>query len=137
MNPALETVPRNDRRRLLAAAAKNRKSGQWGDWEMLEFPSGPSFAGGWVKDVRSAYRNTVFCVLVRPLGRFTHLAISSLSGERPTWREMQRIKNEILGDDATAVEVYPPDYQVVDGADMFHLWSVDPLPFSIWSGDCP
>ena len=34
---------------------------------------------------------------------------------------------------ATAVEVYPPSDQVVDGADMFHIWVLpEPLPFSLY-----
>jgi hypothetical protein len=45
---------------------------------------------------------------------------------------MQRIKDDILGSEATAIEVYPPSSQVVDEADMFHIWSVDPLPFSLF-----
>ena len=61
-----------------------------------------------------------------------HLAISSLSGIRPTWPEAQRMKNELAGDDATAVEVYPPQGEVVDQADMYHLWVLPgPIPFSL------
>jgi len=74
----------------------------------------------------------VFSVLERPVVGATHLAITSLSGVRPTWWEAQRIKNEIAGEAATAVEVYPPASEVVDEADMYHLWILpDPLPFSL------
>lgn len=62
----------------------------------------------------------------------THLAIASLSGERPTWWEMQRIKDELAGPDAMAVEVYPPAAEVVDEADMFHIWVLpQPLTFGL------
>ena len=45
---------------------------------------------------------------------------------------MQRIKNEIASITATAVEVYPPSSEVVDGAHMFHIWVLtDPLPFGL------
>ena len=45
---------------------------------------------------------------------------------------MQRIKDEIAGQDATAVEVYPPHSEIVDQADMYHLWVLpEPLPFSL------
>lgn len=42
-----------------------------------------------------------------------------------TWDELQRIKNETLGPDVWCVEVYPPEADVVDVANMRHLW---PLP---------
>jgi hypothetical protein len=62
-----------------------------------------------------------------------HLAVSSLSGIRPTWREMQRIKDSIAGCNKTAVEVYPPATEIVDQADMFHIWVLpEPLPFSLF-----
>jgi hypothetical protein len=47
---------------------------------------------------------------------------------------MQRIKNEIAGDDAFGVEIYPPQGELVDEVDMFHLWICDPLPFGIFEG---
>ncbi len=85
-------------------------------------------------EIREARKNSVFCVLLRPLaGGTVHLAVGSLSGRRPTFHEMQRIKNEIVGVEATAIEVYPPQSELVDEADMFHLWTVDPLPFSIFA----
>lgn len=56
----------------------------------------------------------------------------SLSQERPTWWEMQRIKCDLSGKQSTAVEVYPPSDQVVDGADMFHIWVLpEPLSFGL------
>ena len=75
----------------------------------------------------------MFSVLDRPAeAGVRHLAVSSLSGTRPTWREMQRIKNELAGQDATAIEVYPPQDQLVDEADMFHIWVLrGRLPFGL------
>jgi hypothetical protein len=105
----------------------------WGAWEILEYPDGVLSGRGWLRDVRQVRKNKVFAVLVRPHERGVHLAVSSPSGIRPTWWEMQRIKNEILGEEATAVEVYPPNSEVVDEADMFHIWSIDPLPFTIFT----
>ena len=43
---------------------------------------------------------------------------------------MQRIKNEICGEDSIGMEVYPPQSQVVDEADMFHIFVVGVFPFS-------
>jgi hypothetical protein len=131
-NDAIAHLPRHERRRLIETESRRRKSGDWGDWQKFEAPLGLPGANGWARDVRIVCKNDVFCVLIRPLtdGNF-HLAISSLSQIRPTWWESQRIKNEIIGESATAVEVYPPQSEVVDEADMYHLWTVGRLPFSI------
>lgn len=46
---------------------------------------------------------------------------------------MQRIKDELAGVRATGVEIYPPHDEIVDGANMYHLWIVPaPLPFGLW-----
>ena len=38
------------------------------------------------------------------------------------WRELQNIKNQIAGVDATAIEIYPPESEVTDTANIYHLW---------------
>lgn len=126
---ALRMVPAKDRRALLEAERRRRSTGKWGEWERIENPH--LLAPGWLGDVDHVRRNRVFSVLVRPLDCAVHLAVTSLSGVRPTWWEMQRIKNEIAGPGATAVEVYPPQDEVVDDADMFHIWVINALPFSL------
>lgn len=45
-----------------------------------------------------------------------------------TWDELQRVKNETLGPDVWCVEVYPPDGEVVDVANIRHLWPLDEAP---------
>jgi hypothetical protein len=45
------------------------------------------------------------------------------------WHDLQRIKNEILGPEARAVEVYPPRSELVDDANLYHLWA--------WPADVP
>lgn len=129
-----EDLPRNERRLALRAEEKARKSGAWGAWVTIPVTPGMIPGRGWSQRVTRAHRNRVFAVLERPLaGGAVHLAVSSLSQRRPTWWEMQRIKNEIAGEGATAVEVYPPQAEVVDGTDMFHIWVVPtPLPYSLW-----
>lgn len=128
MNPAMARLSRNERRHLLSAEARARKTCNWPAWERIPLAPG-QIGSGWTKDFHTAHRNGVFCVLERDLpdgGR--HLMINSLSNTRPTWWEAQRLKNEIAGEGATAVEVYPPQSEVVDAADAYHLW-VLPHPF--------
>ena len=133
MNPVMHDLPRSQRRILLRQERKLRNSGAWGTWETVTVPRGVGRPDGWLREVRTAKKNAVFSVLVRDLpDGVMHLAVSSLSGTRPTWHEMQRIKNELAGPEKTAVEVYPPADEVVDGADMFHIWVLpNGLQFSL------
>lgn len=38
------------------------------------------------------------------------------------WRDMQRIKNELLGPEREAVELYPAESRLVDTSNQFHLF---------------
>ena len=58
-----------------------------------------------------------------PLGPFLHLTIRNRDGSvRRDWRDFQRIKNELGGDECEAVELYPAESRVVDTANHYHLW---------------
>ena len=133
MGDPMKHLPQKERHRLLNLERKFRQSGSWGPWESLPVAPGSVGKGGWASYVTTAHRNRCFCVLERQAEMgITHLAVSSLSGIRPTWWEMQRIKNELAGEEATAIEVYPPKSQVVDEADMFHIWVLrGKLPFGL------
>ena len=135
-NEALMNRSRNERRFLLAKEEKARKTGNWGAWNIKTFPKGSVSQNprGWAYQFEIAHVNDVFSVLDRTLPNgVRHLGVSSLSGIRPAWPEMQRIKDEIAGVGATAVEVYPPQAEIVDQADMFHIWVLpEPLPFTLY-----
>ncbi|GGC68410.1 DUF7694 domain-containing protein [Chelatococcus reniformis] len=128
---------RADRR---AAAALERaaiKTGDWGPWQRVTLPQGIP-GTGWCKQIRFAYRNQLYAVLVRPVhtgwGVVQHLAICTVSSIEPPWRDKQRIKNELFGADRVAVEVMPPAARLVDQADMYHVWVLPPghlLPFGL------
>lgn len=40
------------------------------------------------------------------------------------WRHFQRIKNELVGAECEAVELYPAESRLVDGANQYHLWCI-------------
>ena len=40
------------------------------------------------------------------------------------WRDFQQIKNQMLGPEEEAVEIYPAESRVVDAANQYHLWSM-------------
>lgn len=57
------------------------------------------------------------------IGQVIHLWIRHHAGEMPrSWRELQWIKDEIVGPERAAVEVFPPRSELVDSANMAHLW---------------
>jgi hypothetical protein len=73
--------------------------------------------------------NSIYAVLIQvphdtpPFGTVVHLAITTHDQQpRHDWREMQRIKNEIVGESVEAVELYPSENRLVDNANWFHLF---------------
>lgn len=52
-----------------------------------------------------------------------HLSLKRLDREPITdWRDKQAIKNQIVGPEYEAVEIYPAESRLVDGANQYHLW---------------
>ncbi len=52
------------------------------------------------------------------------------------WTTIQQIKDDILGPDTLAVEVYPPEARTIDEANCRHLWTLTrPLPFGLHPAD--
>ena len=49
-----------------------------------------------------------------------------------TWDEIQSIKNEIGFEDHDCVEVYPAQKNIVDVANMRHIWVMDELLLFSW-----
>jgi hypothetical protein len=75
------------------------------------------------------WQNDTYQVSVRDLdeeGR--HLSIKRIDQEPiHDWRDLQRIKNELLGPECEAVELYPAESRCVDSANQYHLWgTADP-----------
>jgi hypothetical protein len=73
--------------------------------------------------VTQIFENGWFAVSIRPIASGYHLFISNAPGTPVrSWHDLQRIKNELIGYDHTAVEIFPPQKEVVDQANMTHLW---------------
>lgn len=69
-----------------------------------------------------------------PIGTVEHLAIERIGGGDIPWTVKQEIKDELFGSRAVAVEVYPAKKNLVDVADIYHLWVLPKdyqLPFGI------
>lgn len=129
----------SNRQQRLAARAIERKGikGDWGGWRKTPVPDGIPGGVGWCRDIREAWANNLYAVLIRPFldergKHVVHLAIRTASQLEPPWRDMQRIKNEICGEEATAVQVMPPMSELIDEADMYHMLVLSSrLPFSL------
>ena len=129
----------SNRQQRLAGRALERKGlkGDWGQWRITNLPDGIPGGNGWCKQVRQVQANNLYVVLIRRFvdeqgEQVTHLAIRTASQLEPPWRDMQRIKNEICGEEATAVQVMPPASELIDEADMYHMWVLSSrLPFTL------
>ena len=73
------------------------------------------------------WKNSRYTVLQRDVrsqhGDLVHLSIKR-NDRAPLhdWRDLQRIKNEILGHEEEAMELYPAESRLVDAANQYHLW---------------
>jgi len=58
---------------------------------------------------------------------FTQLSIKSLENDHYAhdWRDLQRIKNELMGHECEALELYPSMKRIVDTSNQFHLWVIE------------
>lgn len=87
-----------------------------------------------IKPPDGAFRNDLYSVFVRHVGRGAlHLSFHRHDrGAVRDWRHFQAIKNEVAGPERTAIEIFPPESQLVDAANEYHLWVLPPdfpLPF--------
>jgi len=76
------------------------------------------------------YTNDLYEVVLRPADQpgWTHLAIRRHDGGVVgSWLHKQQIKNQLLGPECEALELYPAQSRLVDAGPVYHLWGrVDP-----------
>lgn len=63
---------------------------------------------------------------LRPVAPFGHIAWLSIKRRDKRslhdWRDLQRIKNELIGPEYEAIEIYPAESRLHDTANQYHLW---------------
>ena len=76
------------------------------------------------RDNERTYKNNQYTVTVMEMeGGGKYLSIKRNDRHwKHDWRHLQRIKNELVGDEAEAVELYPAESRLVDEANHYHLW---------------
>ena len=82
------------------------------------------------------YMNSIYQVELEelemppPFGRTIYLSIKTIDKQpRHDWRELQQIKNDLVGELVEAVELYPSEDRLVDTANQYHLFCFPELQF--------
>lgn len=126
--------PNRQQRRAAVAEARTRRS--W-DWFKPSLTDAARARHPACADVLRVLRNDIYVVQIYGVpwrhyhDPLLHLIVRRIDGGKSfPWRDLQRIKDELVSPDRTAVQVHPPDYEVVDQANLAHLW-VYPSGFSL------
>jgi hypothetical protein len=71
----------------------------------------------------ATYRNDLYVVQVESVPPFVHLNIHRHDwAPCNDWRHFQQIKNELVGTENEAVELFPAESRLVDTSNTYHLW---------------
>jgi hypothetical protein len=115
------------------------RSGGWPEWSALFMTDGPG--SKFCREVGADYwfANSRYQVLVKfetaPEGAPPAVHLSIKAHDKRCvhdWRDMQRIKNEILGPEAEGVEIYPAESRLMDEANQFHIYVMHPVVELPW-----
>jgi hypothetical protein len=94
-------------------------------------------------DGAECWHNDVYSVTVRRNpsgwaffgGPWVQIGISCQDGEaRHDWRDFQKIKNDICGDDWEAIELYPRESRLLDPSNYYMLWCAPDIPIGKFEG---
>lgn len=94
----------------------------WGEWEEIpalrwhQSPAKPPV--GLVKFVKNNIYSVQFVEKTTSWGVVTRLLIRRHDTKTTVpWKDKQRIKNELVGEEATALEVFPPESKLFDSGE--------------------
>jgi len=96
----------------------------------------PATQQQWLMEV---WRSRGFLVQVYYQGEVKRLSVCRTTikqngnwAEEITWNDLQALKEQCGYGDKAAVEIYPPDKDVVNVANMRHIWILDTPPNYMW-----
>lgn len=127
---------RQERRAAESEGRRLTKKG-WSPWEAMTLPDPEKYPT--LRNVFEVWKNNCYIVQVAlektEWGAVRRLMIRRNDGE-PTrsWADMQRIKNDLCGPEEVGLEVFPRESELVDDANIYHLWVLGPcmdLPFNL------
>jgi hypothetical protein len=68
-------------------------------------------------------------------GPWVQVGISLLDGSaRHDWREFQRIKNDVVGPEWEAIELYPAESRLLDPSNYYLLWCAPAIALGMYEG---
>jgi len=71
----------------------------------------------------NVYENDTYHVEVKHAPPFIHLDIRRRDGRTCNeWQDFQRIKNELVGPEHEALQLFPAESRLVDTGNEYHLW---------------
>jgi hypothetical protein len=125
--------------------SKKKKSGRtlpkgWGDWYVGEYPNSgkPDHISQeqWEEMLKwraetKCFVNDIYQVNVKEIkgedGHYWMYLSIKRRDKKPIhdWRALQRIKNELIGEEFEAIEIYPRESELVDEANQYHLWVME------------
>jgi hypothetical protein len=71
-----------------------------------------------------ASKDGEYHILFDEIKGYKHLRISR-KDKKPVhnWMDIQQIKNDILGVDVIAIEIYPKQAEFINGSNTYHIWT--------------
>lgn len=117
----------------------NYRTAKLNKWQLKQSPKEKNRGSGWANELTNAFvdRNKNYAVMSREIncewGRVEHVCIRNKDSTDIPWSEKQRIKNELFGKDVVAIEIFPKESELVDEANMYHLWILHEvkIPFGL------
>ena len=109
----------------------------WTRWQDASAPEMQRAPDGVFRAVKNNLYVVMFYWHDTPIGQVLRLAIRrNDAAPVRSWPDLQRIKDELVGTQALAVEVFPARSHMVDEANLYHLWVVPGgLPFGLHLND--
>lgn len=112
-------------------------------WKRELSPSDKGYGSGWCGELDRCFRQdrkyvAMSRLLETEIGIVEHYCIRNADNSDIPWAEKQRIKNELVGRNRTAIEVFPSEDRLIDEAGMYHLWVLPAeyqLPFGLHDED--
>jgi hypothetical protein len=112
---------------------------EWGPWldrtYMINYVGGKAPHNLYKAVVNDLYSVQFFKHQHTNWGEILQLMVKR-NDERPirSWKDMQRIKNDLVGAERVAVEVFPPQSELVDVGNLYWMWVLPEgfqLPFPV------
>lgn len=121
----------------MAKVTRRIEAQRWGRWVNQSHLCFHPFAR--VNRITRAFSNMVLSVQISEeeteWGTVLHLWVRrNDQGTGVTWADLQRVKDEIVGPERTGVQVFPAQADLVDAANIYHVWVLPEgfrLPFGL------